>query len=148
MEHYREAVKSGQLCMSIEDIREHFYSVYSDTKGNNRQPCEVCREKTIWRCGLCKKPMCTRRRKGWNGVKCIFQYHNHDFFALSRSDHSRMHGQDLKTWVKPTDYVVSRNARKIERWKKDFLGEGEGDEVVLGNTVSISTAYLHYHYVC
>jgi hypothetical protein len=36
-----------------------------------------------------------------------------------------MHRQDLKTWVRPTDYVVSRNARKIAKWKRDLLGEGE-----------------------
>lgn len=51
MDHYREAVESGRLCLSLEDIREHFSSVYSD-KGNNRKPCEVCGEQTIWRCGL------------------------------------------------------------------------------------------------
>lgn len=124
MDHYREAVESGRLCLSLEDIREHFSSVYSD-KGNNRKPCEVCGEQTIWRCGLCLTPMCTRQAKGWNGGKCIFQYHNHDFFGLSRSDHSKMHRQDLKTWVRPTDYVVSRNARKIAKWKRDLLGEGE-----------------------
>lgn len=126
MEHYIAAVQSGRLCSTVEEIREHFYSVYSN-KGSNSTPCEVCGEKTIWRCGLCKKPMCTRRSKGWNGGKCIFQYHNHDFFGLSRSDHNLLHGKELRTWMKPNDYVVSKNARKIAKWRKEIQEQDEDE---------------------
>ena len=119
MENYEAAVESGRLCGTAEELREHFYSVNQD-KGNNRKPCEVCGESTIWRCELCNKPLCTKDKKKWNGAKCIFQYHNHDFFGLSRSDHNLLHGKDLRTWVPPTDYVVSKNARKMIKWKNEM----------------------------
>ena len=121
LESYRAAVESGRLCTTAEELREHFYSVVQN-KGNNRQPCEVCGEQTIWRCTLCEKPMCTKSKKAWNGAKCIFQYHNHTFFGLSRSDHSVLHGKELRTWVPPSDYAVLRNGRQMEKWKKDVQG--------------------------
>lgn len=124
IEHYKAAVESGRLCSTVEEIREHFYSVYQN-KGNNRLPCEVCGELTIWRCGFCDKPMCTKRKKGWNGGKCIFRYHSHEFFGMSRSDHNLLHGMDLRTWVPPSDFVVSKNARKIARWKRDLQNVGD-----------------------
>jgi predicted RNA-binding Zn-ribbon protein involved in translation (DUF1610 family) len=128
MENYKAAVESGRLCDTLEDLREHFYSVTQD-KGNNRKPCEVCGENTIWRCELCLKPMCTKDKKKWNGAKCIFQYHNHAFFGLSRSNHNLLHGRDLRTWVPPSDYVVSRNARKILKWKKEMQnGDAKDDD--------------------
>ena len=129
LESYREAVESGRLCATAEELREHFYSV-EQNKGNNRQPCEVCGEPTIWRCNLCKKAMCTKSKKAWNGAKCIFQYHNHDFFGLSRSDHSVLHGKEMRTWVKPSDYVVSKNRRKMAKWKNDAQWGAEEDGAI------------------
>ena len=126
MEHYIKAVQSGRLCSTVEEIREHFYSVYSN-KGSNSLPCEVCRENTVWRCELCEKLMCTRKKKGWNGGKCIFQYHNHDFFGLSRSDHNLLHGKELRTWTKPNDFIVLKNARKIVKWRKEIEEQDEDE---------------------
>ena len=135
-------MESGRLCLTIEDIREHFYSVTAD-KGNNSIHCEVCGIKTIWRCGLCKKAMCTRKKKGWNGGKCIFQYHNHDFFGLSRTDHEKLVGKDLRTWEAPNDHVISKNARKIKRWKREVEGDGDNDDNNwLGVVISVTMSML------
>ena len=119
MEHYRAALGSGRLCSTLEEICEHFSSVYSD-KGNNQLACEACGQKTIWRCGLCAKAMCTTRKRSWSGGKCIFAYHSHEFFGLSRSDKAELEGKDLRSWTPPNNYVVSKNARKIKRWKREL----------------------------
>ena len=119
LEQYKAALESGRLCITLEQIREHFFSVYAD-KGNNQLACEVCGTKTIWRCGKCAKPMCTTRKRTWSGGRCIFAYHSHDFFGLSRSDKVELEGKDIRTWTSPNSYVVSKNARKINRWKREL----------------------------
>ena len=87
----------------------------------------------------------------WNGAKCIFQYHNHDFCGLLRSDpHSLVCRQESK--VKPTNFVISRNVRKIAKWKRDLMGEGMEVVVDEASTNKLrgrqlqcsSTADLHY----
>ena len=119
MEHYQAALASGRLCSTLEEIREHFMSVYVDA-GNNRLPCEACGTMTTWRCGLCDKAMCTTIKRKWSGNKCILAYHSHEFFGLSRSDKAQLEGKDVRSWTAPNNYVVSKNARKIKRWKKEM----------------------------
>jgi len=123
MDHYKAALESGRLCSTVEEIREHFASVYPD-KGNNLLPCEACGQKTLWRCGLCNKAMCTTRKRAWTGGRCIFAYHSHDFFGLSRSDKAELEGKDLRVWAPPNNYVIAKNARKIKRWKRELAGGG------------------------
>ena len=94
-------------------------SVYVDA-GNNRLPCEACGTMTTWRCGLCDKAMWTTIKRKWSGNKCILAYHSHEFFGLSRSDKAQLEGKDVRSWTAPNNYVVSKNARKIKRWKKEM----------------------------
>jgi hypothetical protein len=119
MEQYQFTLGSGRLCTTVDEIREHFRSVYND-KGNNRQPCEACGTQTTWRCGLCEKAMCTTTNRVWTGNKCILAYHSHDFFGLSRSDRAQLEGKDVRTWTPPSNIAVSKNARKIKRWRKEI----------------------------
>lgn len=119
MDHYKAALKSGRICDTLDEVREHFAAVYAD-KGNNLQACEACGKKTIWRCSLCQKAMCTTRNRAWSGGKCIFTYHSHEFFGLSRSDRVELEGKDVRGWTPPNNYVVLKNARKINRWKREL----------------------------
>jgi hypothetical protein len=107
MEHYRAALESGRLCTTLEEVREHFRSVYHD-KGNNRLLCEACGTMTTWRCGLCDKAMCTTMNTVWTGNKCILAYHSHDFFGLSWSDKAQLEGKDVRSWTPPSNIVVSK----------------------------------------
>ncbi|KAL7425562.1 hypothetical protein ACHAXH_000395 [Discostella pseudostelligera] len=100
MDHYQAALASGRLCSTLEEIREHFMSVYVDA-GNNRLPCEACGTMTTWRCGLCDKAMCTTIKRKWSGNKCILAYHSHEFFGLSRSDKAQLEGKDVRSWTAP-----------------------------------------------
>ena len=113
MEQYQFTLESGRLCTTVDEIREHFRSVYND-KGNNRQPCEACGTQTTWRCGLCEKAMCTTTNRVWTGNKCILAYHSHDFFGLSRSDRAQLEGKDVRTWTPPSNIAVSKNAEDKE----------------------------------
>ena len=122
LEHYKAALQGGRLCATLEEIREHFSSVYPD-KGNNAAACEACGSKTIWRCGKCGKAMCTTRKRTWSGGTCIFKYHSHDFFGLSRSDKEQIEGKSIRTWTPPNNYVISKNARKINRWRTQLEAE-------------------------
>lgn len=119
MDQYKAALESGRLCTTLDEIREHFLSVYLD-KVNNQLACEACGQKTIWRCGLCLKAMYTTRKRTWSGGRCIFAYHSHDFFGLSWSDKAKLEGKDIWNWTPPNSYVVSKNARKIRRWKREL----------------------------
>jgi hypothetical protein len=122
LEHYKAAVKCERLCFTLEEIREHFLSVYPD-KGNNAAVCEACGSKTIWRCGKCGKAMCTTRKRAWSGGTCIFKYHSYEFFGLSRSDKEEIEGKSVRTWTAPTNVVIAKNARKINRWKAQLEAE-------------------------
>ncbi len=41
-------------------------------------------------------------------------------FGISRSDKVELEGKDIRTWTSPNSYVVSKNARKINRWKREL----------------------------
>jgi len=45
-----------RFCKTLDEISNHFSSI---TKMNNGCKCEVCGEKTIWRCGICNRNLCT-----------------------------------------------------------------------------------------
>lgn len=126
MDHYKAALESGRICSTLDEIRKHFAGVYAD-KGNNQLACEACGKKTIWRCGLCAKAMCTTRNRAWSGGTCIFTFHSHEFFGLSRSDRAELEGKDLRGWTPPNTYVMSKNARKINRWKRELADMNENN---------------------
>jgi len=113
LENVKLATENGRLCSSVGALQEHFNAVIRTT---NSMKCEVCGEKTVWKCNLCDKFMCTTRKRNWNGSKCIFNYHSPDFFGLLRSDHVDLFGQDVRTWKAPNEAAVEKNARKIRRW--------------------------------
>jgi hypothetical protein len=119
LDHYKAALKGGRLCTTLEEIREHFASIYQD-KGNNAAVCEACGSKTIWRCGKCAKAMCTQKKRRWDGGSCIFRYHSHEFFGLARSDKQEIEGKSVRKWSAPTSYVILKNGRKIYRWKAEL----------------------------
>ena len=111
---FKKAIHRGRLCKTVAGLQEHFNSVGRST--NNNQLCEVCGRKCVWQCNKCNKFICTVNKrtvekKKWNGVNCLFTYHNPEFFGLARSD-----CQDPTAWVPPTPQIMEKNARMIRRW--------------------------------
>ena len=114
-ESFKQAIYAGRLCTTLEGLQEHFNSVVRTT---NSETCEVCGKKTIWRCNLCNKSICTIEKRKWNGVKCMFTYHNPEFFGLARSE-----CHEPKEWEAPTPQVKEKNGRMIKRWMSNFKSE-------------------------
>ena len=111
---FKKAIHRGRLCKTVAGLQEHFNSVGRST--NNNQLCEVCGRKCVWQCNKCNKFICTVNKrtvekKKWNGVNCLFTYHNPEFFGLARSD-----CQDPTAWVPPTPQIMEKNGRMIRRW--------------------------------
>ena len=105
---YQKAVHAGRLCLTVDNIKLHFESVRRLT---NSEACEVCGEKTIWKCSRCYKSLCTVEKRKWNGAKCLFLYHSPEFYGLARSD-----CKSVETWNAPTPQVMEKNGRMIKRW--------------------------------
>ena len=125
MENYKLALESGRLCSTITELQEHFGSV---DKTTNLSKCEVCGDKTIWKCNKCGKSLCTTKKRNWNGGKCIFTYHSHEFFGLSRSDCKDLFGNKIETWRPLTEAAMAKNARKIRRWMNEMEMEKRAAE--------------------
>lgn len=119
--HERYALASSgkhpRCCNTSEDLRAHFESMFA-TKGRNIKPCEVCGEGTIWKCKLCNKSLCLLRKRGWAGGKCVMEYHNHEFFGLSRSDSIELYGRK-SGWKPPDERAKRRNASAINRLRRN-----------------------------
>jgi len=110
-----------RFCKTLDEISNHFSSI---TKMNNGCKCEVCGEKTIWRCGICNRNLCTMDRRTWNGARCVLRYHNEEFFGLARSDYKSIHGKSVDKWTPPDDAAIARNARRVRRFCAD-IKQGE-----------------------
>ena len=89
-------------------------------KLNNAAKCEVCGEKTIWRCNICLINLCTLKKRTWNGVKCLMTYHNKNFYGLARSDYRTVHGKNVEGWTAPDDKAFERNARRVKRFRAEI----------------------------
>jgi hypothetical protein len=66
LENFKLAIENGQVCSTIGDLQKHFTAIKRTT---NMMKCEVCREKTIWRCVLCDKYTSTTKKHNWNGSR-------------------------------------------------------------------------------
>ena len=106
---FKKAIHAGRLCKTVEGLQQHFISVVRTT--NSNQLCEACGKKTIWRCDRCNKFICVYNQRKWNGIECMFKYHNPEFFGLARSD-----CRDPTAWVPPTPQIMDKNGRMIKRW--------------------------------
>ena len=94
-------------------MNNHFLNII---KLNNAMKCEVCGEKTIWRCDICNKNVCTISKQTWNGAKCVHSFHNEEFFGLARSDFKSIHSKNIDLWTPPDTAAINRNARRIRRF--------------------------------
>ena len=133
LENFKLAIENGRLCSTIGDLQKHFAAVKRTT---NMMKCEVCGEKTVWRCVLCDKYMCTTKKRNWNGSRCIFSYHSPDYFGLVRSDHRDLFGRNVRSWKPPNEAAVDKNARKIRRWMN---GMGMEETTVVEVAVEAAT---------
>ena len=83
-------------------------------------PCEVCGEKTSWKCMTCDKYICVLKKSKWSGNKCLMTYHDDSFFGLSRSDKKDLHGKRKKDWVPPTFRQMQLNANRMDLFKSEI----------------------------
>jgi len=131
----RKARTLPRFCTTIDQLREHFQEMKNMS---NPSLCEACGEKTYWVCGKCKVPLCIYSNRCWNGAKCIFLYHNEDFFGLARTDYimvlkkgwkegevklKREVEKELLNWRPPTEAIIERNGRFMNRLRGDLNGE-------------------------
>ena len=130
--NFKLEIENGRLCSTVGDLQKHFNAINRTT---NLMKCEVGGEKTVWRCVLCDKYMCTTKKRNWNGSKCIFSYHSPDFFGLVRSDHWEFFGKHVQTWKVQNEAAVEKNARKIRRWMN-----GMGMEETAAVEVAVAAA--------
>ena len=103
-------------------LNNHFRNV---VKLYNAAKCEVCGEKTILRCNICAKNLCTMNKRTWNGngVKYLMSYHNENFYGLARSDYRTVHGKNVEGWTAPDDKAFERNARRVKRFMAEIRSE-------------------------
>ncbi len=105
------AKTNGRICTTIDDLDDHFQSVY---KSNNAAPCEVCGKNTKWRCGKCDdSPICVLKDRVFKGAQCLTALHNESYFGLTRHDKKHVHKQHLNQWEAPTTTEIRRNKRFI-----------------------------------
>ena len=102
-----------RLCGPLNNLQKHLSSIEKKTW---TKPCEICGEKTLWRCTICDKWMCTNASKKWNGAECAVRFHNDSFFGLAKCDH-KFTGLK-RPWRPPTDNDVNRNVSKMQKIMK------------------------------
>ena len=119
-EVFKKARELPRFCTTLEQLNNHFRNV---VKLNNAAKCEVCGEKTIWRCDICLKHLCTLNKRTWNGAKCLMTYHNENFYGLARSDYRTVHGKNVEGWTAPDDKAFERNARRVKRFMAEIMSE-------------------------
>ena len=103
-------------------MNNHFLNV---AKLNNASKCEVCGDKTIWRCTLCNKNLCTMSKQTWNGAKCILAYHNEEFYGLARSDFKSVHGKSVDSWTPLDTAAINWNVQRIRRFVAEIQQGGK-----------------------
>ncbi len=100
------------FCTTLEELNIHFCNV---VKLKNASKCEVCGAKTIWKCTICGKILCIMKRQTWNGAKCLFAYHNMNFYGLAQGYYRTVHCKNVEKWIAPDDMAIARNARHVKR---------------------------------
>ena len=106
-----------RLCGNLQHIKAHLATVECKT---NMAPCEVCGEKTSWKCTTCDKYICVLSKARWSGSQCLMTYHDDSFFGLSCSDKKEIHGKKKKDWVPPTHRQILLNANRINTLKREM----------------------------
>ena len=124
LEKYTKA-RSGEfprLCNSTNEIAHHAANVVRTTNG---KACEVCGRDSVWRCNICGKHLCTTTQRKWNGLKCFFAFHSHEFFGLARCDSRAVHGFSTASWEPPSEAVMKLNASRIRKLQDALKKSGE-----------------------
>ncbi|KAL7528119.1 hypothetical protein ACHAXR_005384 [Thalassiosira sp. AJA248-18] len=129
MENFKKAKTADvtRLCGVLGPLEEHFASI-KPTKGRHSGNCDVCGNKTMYKCDLCEKFVCILEKRKWTGGTCATKLHNDSYFGLTRSDHQHLHGKAMKDWKAPSTSTIRRNARNIETLSE--MLEIGGDEEI------------------
>jgi hypothetical protein len=121
LEVFKRARVLPCFCTTLEELNIHFCNV---VKLNNASKCEVvCGAKTIQKCTICGKKNCIMKRWTWNGAKCLFAYHNINFYGLARGDYRTVHGKNVEKWIALNDKAIARNARHVKRFMAEIRSE-------------------------
>jgi len=102
------------------DLNKLALHLESIKKKSNKITCDVCGEKTYWKCLKCNIALCTTDgKRHWNGGKCALNFHNPSFWGLARCD-SHLHNMKEKDWVKPKESQRKRNEDKVISLQKNM----------------------------
>ena len=116
-ENFRRAKSAvgSRLCGDLFDLERHLGSVERFT---NSDACEVCGDKTAYKCKTCNKHVCVLKNRSWKGGHCLAALHNDLFFGLSRSDFKDVHNKAVKDWEPADEARKTRHAHDIRELKE------------------------------
>ena len=83
--------------------------------------CDVCGERTYWRCDFCCKPVCvTDGARKWNGTTCAIAFHNQSFWGLAMSD-VHIYKMAAPDWTPPKKQMIKWNEDKVAALKMEMM---------------------------
>lgn len=107
---------------SSEVLKKHLKSM----KQVSEAKCEVCSNKTFWRCDLCNGArMCLKSGSGASTLSCVLDYHSEDHMGLTREDRHRFFGEKKSTFTGVKAAELKRNRVHIDGLRKRMLDGGE-----------------------
>ena len=113
---------SQRLCGNLDQFLEHSNSMARFT---NAHLCEVCGNKTRWKCLKCEKWMCVLESGKFSGCQCLIRFHSDSFFGLARSD-AEMNG--IEKWKASNENRVRKHASFMSEHIIEVKEDEEGDE--------------------
>ena len=117
--------KFQRLCGDLTLFEEHSKTVRRLTNANN---CEVCGQKTRWKCIKCDKWICVMSSGKFAGCSCLIRFHSDTFFGLAKTD-ADMNGLDK--WKPANENKIRKHVSFMTGHIIDQMDE-EGVEEVEG----------------
>ena len=119
MANFQKAMMTERLSHG-NDLNKLSVHLQCIEKKTNQMTCEVCGERTYWKCIPCNSAICTTDgRRGWNGGKCALTFHNPVFWGLARCD-SHLHNMKATDWVAHTQAQKKRHEDSITNLMKNI----------------------------
>ena len=63
------------------------------------------------------------KRQTWNGAKCLFAYHNMNFYGLAQGYYRTVHCKNVEKWIAPDGKAIVRNARRVKGFMAEIWSE-------------------------
>ena len=120
--HPRGRGAVSRFCMETSDVfKKHLQSMKICGAGK----CEVCNERTFWRCNLCGARMCFKSGESVTTMSCVLDYHSEDHLGLTRTDRKTFFGDGAREFngVAQRDLQANRKHIKALRKRKRESGD-------------------------